>query len=157
MHVAADAFHNLAKMQVEDGDGGALSVWTEFAAGSGNRLRLQEVDLTGNSCGKGQGGALALDSQGLEMQDVTVSGNTVCGASTSVDGYCACSRNTALLLQVAVLGTVLTCLTQLSTRQDFQLVFETSIHKGFCPAAALFCLTKRATLPAAVILHDVTM
>jgi hypothetical protein len=65
-------------LQVQDGDGGALAVWTETAAGSGNRLKLQAVKLTGNSCGKGQGGALSLDSQGLEMEDVKVSGNKVC-------------------------------------------------------------------------------
>lgn len=64
-------------MQVEDGDGGALAVYTETAAGSGNRLQLVAVNLTGNSCGKGQGGAVSVDSQGLVMQDVKVYGNKV--------------------------------------------------------------------------------
>uniref|UniRef100_A0A383W6K3 Right handed beta helix domain-containing protein n=1 Tax=Tetradesmus obliquus TaxID=3088 RepID=A0A383W6K3_TETOB len=66
---------SLTDNRVEDGDGGALAVYTETAAGSGNRLQLVAVNLTGNSCGKGQGGAVSVDSQGLVMQDVKVYGN----------------------------------------------------------------------------------
>lgn len=57
-------------------DGGACQLQSDMASGSGNKLTARRVTFTNNTCG-GLGGAAAVNTQGLLLQDVTAVGNRV--------------------------------------------------------------------------------